>query len=66
VLLDHQMFPAPGVYEGETTPAEAIIVVQLMIPSKFAVAAWTLSTGAVMSHEAFAWTNTRPAMSIFT
>jgi hypothetical protein len=51
----HQIFPAPGVYEGETTLALHVIVVQLINPSKVATGACTFSAGAVISTLAFAW-----------
>jgi hypothetical protein len=43
------MFPAPGVYEGETTPEEQITVVQLISPSKFATGACTFNAEQLTS-----------------
>jgi hypothetical protein len=54
IIHSYQMFPAPGVYEGETTPELAIRVVQLMMPSKVATGACTLTADAVISTVALA------------
>src|SRR6185369_14228516 len=53
-MIFHHTFPAPGVYEGEMTDALALRVVQFTVPSKFAVAACTLTVDAVTSTVALA------------
>src|SRR5215212_5259677 len=60
----YQTLPAPGVYDGDTTPTEAIIVVQLITPSKLATGACTFSTEAVMSTFTLAVIFTLPAASM--
>ena len=53
------MFPAPGVYDGDTTPTSAISVWQFTIPSNVDVGAWTSSIGAVIvDASTFAWIET--------
>jgi hypothetical protein len=48
------MFPAPGVYDGDTILLEAMSVVQLIRPSNVDVAQCTLSALAVISTVALA------------
>jgi len=48
------MFPAPGVYDGETTPELAINVVQFTMPSHVATGACTFTADAVISTVALA------------
>src|SRR5690606_36057670 len=60
----HHTFPAPGVYGGETPATLAIIVVQLITPSKFATGAWTFIPEAVTSTATLARIFTLPAASI--
>ena len=42
------MFPAPGVYTGDTTPAAAISVVHWITPATCTIAAVKLIIGAVI------------------